>query len=68
MLRGRAARALSQDNPDGFRDLTTTFTAILKTVVNQKLPKSFEYHGVSSPWYQIRLLKILALLGQDTQR
>ena len=58
----------AQDNPDNFRDLTSTFTAILKTIVAQKLPKSYEYHGVSSPWYQIRLLNILALLGQDNQR
>ena len=40
---------------------------ILKTIVAQRLPKSFEYHGVSAPWLQIRLLKILALLGQDNQ-
>jgi len=35
--------------------------------VSGRLPRSYEYHGVSAPWYQIRLLKILALLGQDNQ-
>ncbi|XP_066557479.1 AP-4 complex subunit epsilon-1 [Amia ocellicauda] len=56
-----------KESPDGYRDLTGSFAAILKQVVGGKLPVDFNYHSVPAPWLQIQLLRILALLGKDNQ-
>ncbi|KAG2470945.1 AP4E1 protein, partial [Polypterus senegalus] len=56
-----------KDCPDGYKDLTGSFVAILKQVVGGKLPVDFNYHSVPAPWLQIQLLRILALLGKDDQ-
>jgi hypothetical protein len=37
-------------------------------VIEGKLPRDFEYHKVPAPWIQIKLLRILRLLGADDQR
>ena len=42
----------------------STFIALCQ-VVDRKLPQEFNYHGVPAPWIQMRLLRILALLGAD---
>ena len=54
-----------QDNPNQHKDLSSAFLNILSQVVNRRLPSQFEYHSVPAPWIQIRLLRILALLGAD---
>uniref|UniRef100_A0A8C2ZXX2 AP-4 complex subunit epsilon n=1 Tax=Cyclopterus lumpus TaxID=8103 RepID=A0A8C2ZXX2_CYCLU len=48
-----------QENPEGYKDLTTSFVTILKQVVGGKLPMDFNYHSVPAPWLQIQLLRIL---------
>ncbi|KAM9376860.1 AP-4 complex subunit epsilon-1 [Pholidichthys leucotaenia] len=54
-----------QENPEGYKDLTASFVAILKQVVGGKLPMDFNYHSVPAPWLQIQLLRILSLLGRN---
>ncbi|XP_034391301.1 AP-4 complex subunit epsilon-1 isoform X2 [Cyclopterus lumpus] len=56
-----------QENPEGYKDLTTSFVTILKQVVGGKLPMDFNYHSVPAPWLQIQLLRILAFLGKNDQ-
>uniref|UniRef100_A0A3Q3RLB0 AP-4 complex subunit epsilon n=1 Tax=Mastacembelus armatus TaxID=205130 RepID=A0A3Q3RLB0_9TELE len=56
-----------QENPEGYKDLTTSFVTILKQVVGGKLPMDFNYHSVPAPWLQIQLLRILSLLGKNDQ-
>ncbi|KAJ8417056.1 hypothetical protein AAFF_G00282830 [Aldrovandia affinis] len=56
-----------KENPDGFRELTASLVAILKQVVGGKLPVEFNYHSVPAPWLQIKLLRMLALLGKEDQ-
>lgn len=48
---------------NAFKDLVISFVNILKQVAERKLPKSYDYHQMPAPFIQIRLLKILALLG-----
>lgn len=55
------------DNPEGYKDLTTSFVTILKQVVSGKLPMDFNYHSVPAPWLQIQLLRILSVLGKSDQ-
>jgi AP-4 complex subunit epsilon-1 len=54
-------------NPDNFKDLTSSFTVILKQVIEHKLPRDFDYHRFPAPWIQVRLLELLAFLGRDDQ-
>ncbi|KAK9153064.1 hypothetical protein Sjap_000544 [Stephania japonica] len=50
-------------DPSSFKDLIISFVNILKQVAEHRLPKSYDYHNMPAPFIQIRLLKILALLG-----
>jgi AP-4 complex subunit epsilon-1 len=54
-------------NSDNFKDLTSSFTVILKQVIEHKLPRDFDYHRFPAPWIQVRLLELLAFLGRDDQ-
>ena len=49
------------------KDLTPSFVAILKQVIDRRLPRDFDYHRVPAPWMQIKLLKIMSLLGANDQ-
>ena len=46
----------------------SAFVSILSQVVSRRLPSEFDYHGVPAPWIQLRLLRILALLGADDSK
>lgn len=50
-----------------FQDLVPSFVSILKQIIERRLPRDFDYHKVPAPWMQIKLLKLLALLGKDDQ-
>ncbi|KAK9132159.1 hypothetical protein Scep_011687 [Stephania cephalantha] len=52
-------------DPSSFKDLIISFVSILKQVAEHRLPKSYDYHNMPAPFIQIRLLKILALLGSS---
>lgn len=51
------------DDPIPYKDLVVSFVSILKQVAEHRLPKSYDYHQMPAPFVQIKLLKILALLG-----
>ncbi|KAK4769235.1 hypothetical protein SAY86_027385 [Trapa natans] len=46
-----------------YKDLVVSFVSILKQVAERRLPKSYDYHQMPAPFIQIKLLKILGLLG-----
>ena len=50
------------------KDLVPSFVSILKQITEHRLPSSFDYHRMPAPWIQIKLLKLLALLGANDQR
>ncbi|KAL5063521.1 hypothetical protein RYX36_025258 [Vicia faba] len=54
---------LINDDPTPFKDLVVSFVSILKQVAEHRLPKSYDYHQMPAPFVQIKLLKLLALLG-----
>lgn len=54
---------LITDDPNPYKDLVVSFVSILKQVAEHRLPKSYDYHQMPAPFVQIKLLKILALLG-----
>ncbi|XP_024996813.1 AP-4 complex subunit epsilon-like isoform X2 [Cynara cardunculus var. scolymus] len=51
-----------------YKDLVVSFVNILKQVAERRLPKSYDYHQTPAPFIQIKLLKILALLGSGDKR
>jgi AP-4 complex subunit epsilon-1 len=57
-----------RENPRKYRDLTSSFVIILKQVIEHKLPKEFDYHRMPAPWIQLKLLKILEVLGKGDQK
>jgi AP-4 complex subunit epsilon-1 len=58
----------ARENGSSVKDLTASFVSVLKQVVERKLPRDFDYHGVPAPWIQLKILRILALLGVDDLR
>lgn len=50
-----------------YKDLVPSFVSILKQIMEHRLPREYDYHRIPAPWIQIRLLKILAMLGQADQ-
>ncbi|TMW60681.1 hypothetical protein Poli38472_000723 [Pythium oligandrum] len=55
-------------NPTEYKDLVPSFVSILKQITEHRLPREFDYHRIPAPWIQIRLLQLLALLGQADQQ
>ncbi|KAH7834765.1 hypothetical protein Vadar_019502 [Vaccinium darrowii] len=51
-----------------YKDLVISFVSILKQVAERRLPKSYDYHQMPAPFIQIKLLKILALLGSGDKQ
>ncbi|XP_040989498.1 AP-4 complex subunit epsilon [Juglans microcarpa x Juglans regia] len=51
-----------------YKDLVVSFVSILKQVAERRLPKNYDYHQMPAPFIQIRLLKILALLGSGDKQ
>eukprot|EP00966_Prymnesium_polylepis_P086375 1999746-Prymnesium_polylepis.1 len=59
---------MAEAEPAAHKDLVPSFVSILKQVTEHRLPSSFDYHRMPAPWIQIKLLKLLALLGTSDQR
>jgi len=53
--------------PAGYKDLISSFVSILKQITEHRLPRDFDYHRIPAPWIQMKLLRILALLGRADQ-
>ncbi|KAL6009380.1 hypothetical protein ACLOJK_022609 [Asimina triloba] len=59
---------LIQADVNSYKDLVISFVNILKQVAEHRLPKSYDYHQMPAPFIQIRLLKIMALLGSGDKQ
>ena len=54
-------------NPEKYKDLASPLVAILKQVIEHKLPREYDYHRFPGPWIQVIILEILSILGRDDQ-
>lgn len=64
----RLLRTVIRRNPTSQRDLFDSFLFILTQLIQRRLPRDYDYHGVPAPWMQMRLVQLLALLvGRDAQ-
>eukprot|EP00891_Asterochloris_glomerata_P002814 jgi/Astpho2/2814/fgenesh1_pm.00050_%23_25_t len=46
-----------------YKNLIPSFVSILKQVTEHRLPKGFDYHRTPAPFIQVKLLRILGMLG-----
>lgn len=44
------------------------FISLQKAVLEGKIAKEYDYHGVAAPWIQMKNLRLMALLGADDQK
>jgi len=56
--------AMATKDTTRLKDLIPSLVSILKQIGEHRLPTDFDYHRVPAPWMQIRLVRILSLLGQ----
>eukprot|EP00934_Nitzschia_sp_Nitz4_P005930 Nitzschia sp. Nitz4//scaffold12_size214221//133382//136510//NITZ4_001512-RA/size214221-processed-gene-0.121-mRNA-1//1//CDS//3329535056//5920//frame0 len=56
--------AMAVQEPIKFKDLIPSLVSILKQIGEHRLPSDYDYHRVPAPWMQMRLVRILSLLGQ----
>lgn len=54
-----------QEDPSTQKDLVPSLVSILRQIIDHKLPMDYEYHKIPAPWIQMRLIKLLAVLGKD---
>ena len=58
---------LARDNPASQKDIVTSYVSVLKQITEHRLPRDFDYHRIPAPWIQIKLLRLLAVLGNADQ-
>ncbi|XP_062207872.1 AP-4 complex subunit epsilon-like [Phragmites australis] len=56
------------EDSNSYKDLVVSFVNILKQVAERRLPTSYDYHQMPAPFVQIKLLKILAVLGSGDKQ
>jgi len=59
-----ALHEVIRESPGPYKNLVPSFVSILKQVAEHRLPKAYDYHKTPAPFIQIKLLKILAKLGE----
>lgn len=50
--------------PSLFKDMVPSLVSIAKQIAERRLPRDYDYHHCPAPWLQMRILRILALLGK----
>eukprot|EP00547_Thalassionema_nitzschioides_P003301 CAMPEP_0194223520 /NCGR_PEP_ID=MMETSP0156-20130528/35324_1 /TAXON_ID=33649 /ORGANISM="Thalassionema nitzschioides, Strain L26-B" /LENGTH=1069 /DNA_ID=CAMNT_0038954705 /DNA_START=45 /DNA_END=3254 /DNA_ORIENTATION=+ len=56
---------LAYQDTTSLKDLIPSLTSILKQILEHRLPQEYEYHRVPAPWMQLKLVRILGLLGRN---
>lgn len=57
--------AMATSDAMPFKDLIPSLVSILKQICEHRLPTDFDYHRVPAPWMQLKLVRILGLLGRN---
>jgi len=59
---------LAKKDPRAYASVVPSVVVILKQIIEHRLPRDYDYHRMPAPWLQIKLLKLLAVLGHANQR
>ena len=65
---GGGGVVIGQKDTRVWKDIVPTLVSILKQVVQKRLPKHYEYHHVPAPWTQVKILRLLGILGANDKR
>ena len=57
--------AMAQIQAHTFKDLVPSLVSILKQIGEHRLPTDFDYHRVPAPWMQLKLVRLLGVLGRN---
>jgi len=59
---------MARVDPASQSDLVDQYVSILKQITEHRLPREFDHHRMPAPWLQIKLLQLLATLGNNDKR
>lgn len=48
-----------------FKDLVPSLISILKQICERRLPSEYDYHRIPAPWMQMKIVRILSVLGKN---
>lgn len=48
-----------------FKDLVPSLISILKQICERRLPSEYDYHRIPSPWMQMKIVRILSVIGKN---
>ena len=57
--------AMCHEETSTYKDLIPSLVSILKQIGEHRLPTDYDYHRVPAPWMQMKLVRILGLLGRN---
>ena len=58
-------QAMATQDTAPFKDLIPSLVSILKQIAEHRLPTDYDYHRVPAPWMQLKLVRIMGLLGRN---
>lgn len=56
--------AMARVDVHPFKDLVPSLISILKQICERRLPSEYDYHRIPAPWIQMKLVRILSILGK----
>ena len=57
--------ALARVDVQPFKDLVPSLISILKQICERRLPSEFDYHRIPAPWMQMKIVRILSVIGKN---
>ena len=57
--------ALARVDVVPFKDLVPSLISILKQICERRLPSEFDYHRIPAPWMQMKIVRILSVIGKN---
>ncbi|KAL7554065.1 hypothetical protein ACHAWF_017454 [Thalassiosira exigua] len=57
--------AMARADAQPFKDLVPSLISILKQICERRLPSEYDYHRIPAPWMQMKLVRILSVIGKN---
>lgn len=58
---------MCKDDPAIGKNLVPSLVSIQKQIIEQRLPRDYDYHNIPAPWVQIKIIRLLSRLGYGDQ-